>query len=55
MSEHVVLIPVIQTASASPNPVGINQQFTIVVSVTEIEKILYPEIWYSGEIYSGEV
>lgn len=55
MSEYVALIPTIQAATTSPNPVYINSQFTISVSVSEIEKILYPEIWYSGEIYSGEV
>lgn len=55
MDEYIVLIPTIQAASVSPAPVSINSKFTISVSVSEIEKILYPEIWYSGEIYSGEV
>lgn len=44
MSEYIVLMPTIQVASVSPNPVSINSQFTISVSVSEVEKILYPEI-----------
>lgn len=55
MSEYVVLLPQIDAAAASPNPVNINAQFVLSIKVSEIQKTLEPEIWYSGEIYSGEV
>ena len=55
MSEYVVLLTQINTAAMSPNPVSMNAQFTLSVSISEIQKTLEPEIWYSGEIYSGEV
>ena len=55
MSEYFVSLPVIDSASISPNPVDINAKYTLSIKASEIEKILEPEIWYSGKIYSGEV
>lgn len=55
MSEYVVYLPSIEAASASPNPVDINAKYTLSIKVSEIQKTLEPEKWYSGEIYSGEV
>ncbi len=55
MSEYIVLVPSINSATASPNPVNINSQFTLTISISEIEKILEPVKWFSGEVFSGEV
>lgn len=50
-----LLIPQILAALITPNPATINQKITITVTVSEIEKILEPTYFYSGEIYAGEV
>lgn len=50
-----VIRPVIQSAALSANTVDINTKITITVTATDEIIILEPEIWYSGEIYSGEV
>lgn len=52
---YEILLPVIQTAAFSVNPATINEKITVTVIVIEQSVILEPEIWYSGEIYSGEV
>lgn len=54
-SRTVILLPQIAAASISPNPVQINQKFVLTITAEEIEKFLEPVIYYSGEIYSGEV
>ena len=51
---YVVTLPVIQTAFFSVNPADINVRTVLSVTVTEEMKILQPEVWYSGELYSGE-
>lgn len=48
-------IPVINAAVFSANPAVINAKIILSVTVTEISKILEPEIRYSGEVYAGEV
>ena len=45
----------VTAASISPNPVSINGKALLSVTVEETIKILEPELWYSGELYSGEV
>ncbi len=50
-----LLIPQILAALITPNPAEINSKITITVTVSEIEKILEPTYFYSGEIYAGEV
>ncbi|MBO5218782.1 MAG: hypothetical protein J6C52_05080 [Clostridia bacterium] len=54
-SRTVILLPQIAAASISPNPVQINQKFILTITAEEIEKFLEPVIYYSGEIYAGEV
>lgn len=52
-----VLIPVIQSASTSPNPANINNSVSLTVSVVE-QTIILDEIYpYCGQanIYCGEV
>jgi len=48
-------IPVISAAVFSVNPANINAKIVLSVSVSEITKVLEPEIRYSGELYAGEV
>ena len=45
----------ITSASISPQPVNANGKFTLAVLITEIVIVPQPQIYYSGEIYSGEV
>lgn len=48
-------MPVVSAATISPNPATINSSATLSVTVTEQTVILYPQYFYSGEIYAGEV
>ena len=52
---YALLQPVIESAVFSSNPASINQKITLTVKASELLKILQPEVWGSGEIYSGEV
>ena len=52
---YAVLIPVIGASSFSVNPCSINEKITITVTVTEQTVMREPEIFYSGEIFAGEV
>ena len=54
MSDYVIFVPQIDSAAITPNPVEANTSLKISVVVSEIQKVLYPEWYYSGEIYSGE-
>ena len=54
MGDYVIFIPKIDAASVTPNPVDANASFKISVSVSEMQKVLHPEWYYSGEIYAGE-
>lgn len=47
--------PVFQSANILPNPANMNTSILISVKVTDEVIILSPEVWQSGEIYSGEV
>lgn len=47
--------PVISAAVWSVNPADINTKTVLAVTVTDQLMILEPEIWYSGELYAGEV
>lgn len=49
------VIPAVKSAVITPNPTAINQSIKISISVYEQIIILYPEVFYSGEIQSGEV
>lgn len=51
---YEVLVPSFTAASFSVNPVKQNAQTILIVKVTEITKILTPEVRYSGEIIAGE-
>lgn len=44
--------PIIQSISASQNPVQINQKYTISVTVIDAQMVV---VFYAGEVYSGEV
>lgn len=46
--------PKINTVTLLPNPVNINKSFTISVSVSEIEVIMYAVSRISGTFKSGE-
>lgn len=50
-----IKIPTITAASIAPNPGVINAAVLISITATEISKILYPDPYYLGEIYAGEV
>lgn len=55
MSDYKMLLPKITSVSFTPNPVDINAKIKLTVTVTEETIVLEPEIWYSNEIYAGEV
>lgn len=55
MSAYKILVPNIELVKLTPNPVFQNSTLKVSLVVSEIEKILIPEIRYSGEFYSGEV
>ena len=48
-------IPVVSAAVFSANPANINAKIVLTVTVADVQKILSPELRYSGEIYAGEV
>ena len=49
-----ITLPDRTMVSLTPNPVNTNAALKISVKATEIRQILYPEWFYSGEIYTGE-
>ena len=51
---YILMVPVVQTAAMSPNPVNANTAYLIAVTVTEIELIIEPIIRYCGTIICGE-
>ena len=51
----VIYIPTIKDANFSKNPCDTNEEVKLLISVEDVKKILYPEVRYSGEIYSNEV
>lgn len=51
---YEVLVPRFTAASFSVNPVNQNTKTVLTVKVTEIVKILTPEVRYSGEMIAGE-
>lgn len=52
---NIAYIPKIEWAEFSENPTETNKKVVFSVKVIEESVILMPEIWYSGEIYAGEV
>ena len=52
---YAVRITEIYNAAFSVNPVDINTKTTLSLQVREIEKILEPYFYYSGDIFAGEV
>ena len=54
MSDYVAFVPRIDAAARTPNQVETNSSLKMSVVVSDIQKVLYPEWYYSGEIYSGE-
>lgn len=52
---YYVIQPFFHSASFSVNPAEMNQSTVLTVEVTDEFKILEPDFFYSGEIYSGEV
>ena len=42
------------SVTLTPNPVSAKASFKIAVGVEMVKKVLYPEWYYSGELYSGE-
>ena len=55
MSDYTMLLPKITSVSFTPNPVDINAKTKLTVTVAEETIVLELEVWYSGEIYAGEV
>lgn len=53
--DYIITLPSVVSVSIAPNPVSCRAEVRISVEVTEITKILYPEIIYSGELYAGEM
>jgi hypothetical protein len=51
---YEVLVPKFTAASFSVNPVKQKAITILTVKVTEIKKILEPEVRYSGEMIAGE-
>lgn len=51
---YTAQIPKITGAIITQNPVSMNGRAVLSVLVSDETVILYPEILYSGEIYSGE-
>lgn len=51
---YILLVPQINSASISPNPVNANTSFLIAISVSEIEEVLEPMIFFSGTFYAGQ-
>ena len=51
---YEVLVPSFTAASFSVNPVKRNAVTILTVNITEIKKILEPEVRYSGEMIAGE-
>lgn len=49
------IIPRVDSAVITPNPVDFNAKFVLSVSVSEETVTLEPYYYYSGEIYAGEV
>lgn len=49
-----IFLPDIIGCTITPNPVEAGRSFLISVEVTEKEVLLYPEVRYTGERYSGE-
>lgn len=52
---YTINIPIIKDATFLKNPCNTKEKVILVVVAEDIEKILYPELIYSGEIYSNEV
>ena len=51
---YTAQIPKISDATINPNPVSMNGKVLLSVLVTDETVILYPEVFRSNEIYSGE-
>lgn len=51
---YTILVPDIQAATITPNPVNANAAYLITVLVTEIQKILEPVPRYCGTFACGE-
>lgn len=51
---YTILVPDIQAATITPNPVNANTAYLISVLVAEIQKILEPTVLYCGTFSCGE-
>lgn len=51
----VIYIPEITEVVFEKNPCNTKEEIKLTISVEDVAKILYPDIIYSGEIYSDEV
>lgn len=51
---YVILIPSVESANISPNPVNANTSYVISITMTEIQVELEPIIWYCGTFICGE-
>lgn len=54
MADFEIQVPEITSASISPNPVNVGNEFVLSVKITEKTNILEPVYFYVNEIYSGE-
>lgn len=54
MSDYVIFVPQIDSAAITPNPIEANASLKISVVVSEIQKVLYPEWYYSARSIPGK-
>ena len=51
---YILVVPSVQSATISPNPVNANTAYLISITVAEIELILEPIFRYCGTFVCGE-
>ncbi|MEG0133412.1 MAG: hypothetical protein RR891_07670 [Clostridium sp.] len=49
-----ILVPKINAATITPNPINANTTFLISINISEVEQILEPSISYCGTISASE-
>lgn len=52
---YTLLMPRVSAASLTPNPAATDETLLLAVTVIEETIALEPTIYYSGELYAGEV
>lgn len=52
---YITQPPTITDIQLSANPISTGGTLTITMSITQSPRYLYPETYYPGEMYAGEV